>query len=316
MKYPDHADEKENASGFAYSEHLRFSTSHKSDRDRKSMEDTDNDDVLQDQEQHNTRYSGGSNYHHNKRMSRTSAQNRHSNGTRHSDGTRQSSSSSSKRSSQTREIDSDNVIALFGAYGVTGHYFLKLALEAGYHVRALVLPGIVLDDMQGNDNLTLVTGTFDDEGKIHRVVRKASYVVCMLNDCDSTLQNASPPSNFGFIQKLVPIIDECSACKVLLYQVGLENPNPDSTGSPSSDWYSCLTVALLFCLGFFLCSGCQGYHSHVFQPCQENGFSKNATRCSPRTRSNSAVHLQAIGSKFFSIYCHTSERYGVGSPIS
>jgi uncharacterized protein YbjT (DUF2867 family) len=67
----------------------------------------------------------------------------------------------------------ENVIAIFGAYGVTGHYFLQLALEAGYHVRALMLPGIVLEDMQGNDNLSLITGTLDDESKIRRVVKNA-----------------------------------------------------------------------------------------------------------------------------------------------
>jgi hypothetical protein len=114
------------------------------------------------------------------------------------------------------------VVALFGAYGVTGHYFLKLAMEAGYHVRALILPGIVLDDLQDNENLTLVTGTFDEDNKIRRVVRKAAYVVCMLNDCDNPLQknpSTAPPSNFSFMQRLVPIMEKCSACRVLLYQV-------------------------------------------------------------------------------------------------
>jgi nucleoside-diphosphate-sugar epimerase len=112
------------------------------------------------------------------------------------------------------------VIALFGAYGVTGHYFLKFALEAGYSVRALILPGVVLEDMEGNDKLTLVTGTFEEEHKIQRVVKKAAYVVCMINDCESTLQDDSEPSNnFSFIQRLVPIMEQCRACPILLYQV-------------------------------------------------------------------------------------------------
>ena len=203
MKYKQFND-KEN-SDFHYEEHLRFSTS--SYGGRSSIDSGDYDK--------NTRkICGGSNYNHNKRMSRTSNMSRGSNGTK-----RQSLEKHQSRSKNHHE-SSDNVIALFGASGVTGHYFLKFALEAGYQVRALVLPGLELNDMEGNENLTLVTGTFDDESKIHRVVRKASYVVCMLNDCENTLRdNSSPINSFEFIQILIPIMEKCQNSNVLLYQV-------------------------------------------------------------------------------------------------
>ena len=97
-------------------------------------------------------------------------------------------------------------------------------MEAGYQVRALILPGFELEDMKENPSLTLVHGTMDDQAKIHRVIRKAAYVVCMLNDIPQTLDTTpptmvAPQSNYEFIQKLVPLMSRCSNCKVLLYQV-------------------------------------------------------------------------------------------------
>jgi hypothetical protein len=147
---------------------------------------------------------------------------------------------------------SEETIAVFGAYGVTGHYFLQLAMEAGYKVRALVLPGITLDDVApASENLRLITGSFDEEEKVRRVVKSASYVVCLLNDCNKSLQlkrqqedartcaanlENIPPimhpnrdehdgkpsacsSNLKFMQTLIPILDELDTCRVLLYQV-------------------------------------------------------------------------------------------------
>lgn len=153
---------------------------------------------------------------------------------------------------------SEETIALFGAHGVTGHYFLQLAMEAGYQVRALVLPGISLDDVSpAADNLRLFTGAMDEPDKIRRVVKNASYVVCLLNDCDKTLlkhtqqqedartcsanlENMPPlmrtqsqderdsiqkavaaSSNLQFMQTLVPILEEQNKCRVLLYQVSV-----------------------------------------------------------------------------------------------
>jgi hypothetical protein len=208
MRYLDDENEEPDDEP-SYNEHLRFSSS-----SYHAQSEASSDNALREENKHNassSRYSGGSNYNHNKRMSRTS---------RHSANTRDSYQHDNRRSQASAKTDdAADTIALFGAYGITGHYFLKFALEAGYNVRVLLLPGIVLDDMEGNDKLTVITGAFDDEQKVRRVVRKASYVVCMLNDCDHTLQNSIPPSNFDFIQRLLPILNEYQKCKVLLYQV-------------------------------------------------------------------------------------------------
>jgi hypothetical protein len=157
-----------------------------------------------------------------------------------------------KKSVSTKD-PSEETIAVFGAYGVTGHYFLQLAMEAGYKVRALVLPGITLDDVSpASENLRLITGSFDEEEKVRRVVKNASYVVCLLNDCNKSLQlkrqqedartcaanlENIPPilipnnegakdgktsacsSNLKFMQTLLPILDELDKCRVILYQV-------------------------------------------------------------------------------------------------
>ena len=95
-----------------------------------------------------------------------------------------------------------------------------------------MLPGISLDDMQDNENLRIFVGTLDDEDKVKRVVRNASYVVCMLTDCENTLQQDNingaetatekkpeKDANLNFMQLLCPILEETGACKVLLYQV-------------------------------------------------------------------------------------------------
>ena len=124
--------------------------------------------------------------------------------------------------STNKREQTKNVIALFGAYGVTGHYFLQLALEAGYYVRALILPGIVLEDMQGNDKLTLVTGTMDEEPKIRRVLKGSAYVVCMLTDCDTTLQR--PPQSpttttLNFVKLLYQMLKDSRKSRIILYQV-------------------------------------------------------------------------------------------------
>lgn len=92
---------------------------------------------------------------------------------------------------------SEEVLALFGAHGVTGHHFLQLALEAGYkQVRCLLLPGMTeqgfAEDFGGTDNLPpnlkLIVGTLDDTEKVQRVVKNASYVVCLLHDAERPME--------------------------------------------------------------------------------------------------------------------------------
>jgi hypothetical protein len=139
---------------------------------------------------------------------RLQQQMRLSNGSRNSKRSdRSSKTSSSKGSSGTMSIPtvpkkpvstndpSEETIAVFGAYGVTGNYFLQQAMEAGYKVRALILPGMQMDDYANSDQLRLITGSFDEEEKVRRVVKNASYVVCLLNDCDKTLQQQKQQQN-------------------------------------------------------------------------------------------------------------------------
>lgn len=166
-------------------------------------------------------FAGGSNYHHNKRVSRTkeaeynerSSNNSHrQSGNKHQDRLQASQSTGSN-------VD-EHTIAVFGAYGKTGHYFLQLAMEAGYNVRVLLLPGVELD-MPESDNLRVITGTFDEERKIQRVISKAAYIVCMLNDCKDIVDGGESmhASNFEFIQRLVLTLEQSRSPRVLLYQV-------------------------------------------------------------------------------------------------
>ena len=196
-----------------YAEHLRFSTSMSS---RQSS--------LRESSITSSSNNRGS------RESASSRQDKRESASSHRDKRDSKPSSREKRNasvSSSKAKDPDNVIAVFGAYGVTGHYFLQQALEAGYQVRVLMLPGIALEDMQGNDNLTLITGTLDDENKIRRVVKNSSFVVCMLTDCENTLQAPpsapSPPQapTFDFIKRLCPILEDVGLCRVFLYQVCL-----------------------------------------------------------------------------------------------
>lgn len=240
MRYPEYYvdgddDDVEKENGFydndddeevdyEYAEHLRFTASayrHSLDENSVALKEYNNRPSAGSNRSADSRGSAAhSSSSNNRRGSEgrsnkhESAQRRHNN---HGKQQHRSSKASSTRSS------CEKTIALFGANGVTGHHFLQLAVEAGYQVRALILPGFELEDMHGNPNLTLIHGTMDDEAKIHRVIRKAAYVVCMLNDCPQALEPtpaaANPPSNYDFIQKLVPLMSECSACKVLMYQV-------------------------------------------------------------------------------------------------
>ena len=261
MTYPEYYDvdeaEKENGvvmeDDFVLSEHLRFSSNSFKSADDDAAALKKYDEYLQSEEL-NSKRSSGSRSHRGYRESGGSSdinkkpprQERASSSTseyrrKYADTTISNHDSRNSRNASTSKHDSRNseisnveacekTVAVFGVTGVTGHYFLQLAIEAGYHVRALILPGFELEDMKDNPHLTLVQGTMDDQAKIHRVIRKAAYVVCMLNDCPLTLDTVPPTlvathSNYDFVQKLVPLMSRCSNCKVLLYQVsGQGNP--------------------------------------------------------------------------------------------
>jgi hypothetical protein len=101
---------------------------------------------------------------------------------------------------------SEEILALFGVHGMTGHHFLQLALEAGYkQVRCLVLPGMTeqgfAEDFGGVDNLPpnlkLIVGTIDDTEKVKRVVKNASYVVCLFHDAERPIEHPEGGTNMS-----------------------------------------------------------------------------------------------------------------------
>lgn len=196
------------------------------------------------------RIAGGSNYNHNKRISRTKvAQEERSQRTSYESRSRQEV----RREHTVDEEDenflhtSDNVIALFGAYGTTGQYFLQVALEAGYRVRVLLLPGVELG-IPASKNLTIVTGTFDEEKKIERVLKRASYIVCMLNDCTKIIEEKeeeSSTSNYRFVQRMISILERVKSKRVLLYQVGSPLEVKEDLQDPLSNFFLVLSRRLL-----------------------------------------------------------------------
>ena len=125
-------------------------------------------------------------------------------------------------------------IAIFGAYGVTGQHFLERAIEAGYNIQALIMPGVNMEDYACIKNLRLITGSLEEVDKIREVVENATYVVCLLNDCDfdhfqppignidDGMGMASPQYDYNrlnFMHNLIPILENSKTCRVMLYEV-------------------------------------------------------------------------------------------------
>ncbi|CAB9508693.1 Inherit from NOG: NmrA-like family [Seminavis robusta] len=92
--------------------------------------------------------------------------------------------------------DSAETIALFGVDGRTGHHFLRLALDAGYKVRALVTPTTKLEGQAEFEDLHTVFGTVNEHAKIQEVVYSSTYVVCMVGE--TALANATQSSGGGY----------------------------------------------------------------------------------------------------------------------
>ena len=108
-----------------------------------------------------------------------------------------------ERSSSTTR---STVIALFGAFGPTGHHFLRLALDAGYQVRALVAPGTTLE--HDFDGVTSVKGSLQDADKVQEVVYGSTFVVCMLVGCETMTASPDYPKNtlLQFTKLLYPMM--------------------------------------------------------------------------------------------------------------
>lgn len=107
-------------------------------------------------------------------------------------------------------------IALIGATGRTGSEFLKLALEEGYCIKALVrTPSKVTIR---NSRLQLIHGDLDDVGALEKLADGATYVVCM---AAATMVDGVYPNEYmlHFVQRLYPILQK-SQPQVFLYQAG------------------------------------------------------------------------------------------------
>jgi hypothetical protein len=114
-----------------------------------------------------------------------------------------------------------STIALFGASGKTGNEFIRLALNAGYLVRALIhdLKAGNMRELVDQDGLKLVTGTLENEHKIQETVQSADYVVCMLGETLPTKSKYPEGCMTAFLAKLYPIMKKEASVSVFLYQV-------------------------------------------------------------------------------------------------
>jgi hypothetical protein len=130
---------------------------------------------------------------------------------------------SESQSQSQSQSEASNTIALFGATGKTGNQFLRLALDAGYRVRALIKGGNAgncsIKGFIDQPGLTLVTGDLTDEYKIKCTVRGSDCVVCMLGDTLPTKKNYPVGRMTAFLNKLYPIMKKEASISVFLYQV-------------------------------------------------------------------------------------------------
>jgi hypothetical protein len=118
-------------------------------------------------------------------------------------------------------------IAFFGATGMTGRELVPLALEKGYHIKALVRTPSKFKTQ--HENLTIIQGDFANTEAIKETVAGADYVIC----CAA---GASKPKEYtkdmmlNFISTLVPILEsDSSSVKVFVYQAAAFTKSPDGT---------------------------------------------------------------------------------------
>lgn len=107
-------------------------------------------------------------------------------------------------------------IALIGATGRTGSEFLRLALDEGFTVKALVRSPskVTIDD----ERLTVLEGDLHNVEALEKVTEGATYVVCMA--AASTIDGDYPKEfMFNFVKRLYPILQK-SPPRVFLYQAG------------------------------------------------------------------------------------------------
>jgi len=123
----------------------------------------------------------------------------------------------------TTMATSNETIALFGATGRTGKHVLRLALEQGYTVRALVrtpskLPHELLQ--QHHEHLTIVEGdvtTDTAKQTVQETCTGANYVIICLSGPNSTTEY---PAGFmtQFVRNILWPVLERTHPKVVLFQ--------------------------------------------------------------------------------------------------
>lgn len=119
-------------------------------------------------------------------------------------------------------------IALFGGTGQTGKCFMKLALEGGFSVQAMVRSKDKVDEEAAkNPNLTLIQGDFSKEDAIKATVKDAKYVVCMAGGPMGKPKEYPKDLMLNFFQSLTKAIqDSAPSVKVVLYQAGAFSERP------------------------------------------------------------------------------------------
>jgi len=104
----------------------------------------------------------------------------------------------------TATNSNDETIALLGATGRTGKHVLRLALEQGYAVRALVRTPGKLDPnvaMANHEKLTVIEGDITSDTAretVQETCRGATYVICCLSGPNSNTDYVE-----GFMTKFV-----------------------------------------------------------------------------------------------------------------
>ena len=104
-------------------------------------------------------------------------------------------------------------ILLLGATGLLGHNVLRLLLERGYSVVALVRDRarIVLPDaVRDTPQLTIVTGSLLDEGDLRHAASGCDAIVNCAGTTDMSLLRYADylPVNRQLVENLLEIIDE------------------------------------------------------------------------------------------------------------
>jgi len=105
-------------------------------------------------------------------------------------------------------------LLVFGGTGQTGQHFVRLALDAGHHVRVLArTPGKLT---AVHDDLDVVQGSLDDDLDLGALLDGVDAVAMMVGDAAA---QRSRQVNTGFVGSLVPAMRR-GGTRRLLYQAG------------------------------------------------------------------------------------------------